>query len=142
MLFHLLGIDRFEKRFYERPYDGFTETETLLIELEEERKNAYIKKAVRNMVTIQDKHGLTASVVFAESYTSELGNRIIAEGSADYVMLINPQQKKVSLRSSPDVDIRKIAEANGGGGHKNAAGFSIRQENFNLNNILEYTGLI
>lgn len=142
MLLQLYGIDRFEKRFYDTPYNGFTETETLLIELENERKNAYIKKAVRNMVTVQDKNGYTLSIVFAESYTSELGNNIIAEGTADYVMLINAQQRKVSLRSSPDIDVRRIAEVNGGGGHKNAAGFSIREESFNLNNILKNCGII
>lgn len=142
MLFNLMGIERFEKRFREEPYDGFNETESLLITLEEERRNAYIKKAVRNMTTLKDKRGLTAAVVFAESYASELGNRIISDGEADYAVLINAQQKKVSLRSSPDVDIRVIAEANGGGGHKNAAGFSMKEEAFNLEGILKKTGII
>ncbi len=142
MLFHLLGIDRFEERFYNTPYTTFNDTENLLISLEEERKGSYIKKAVRNMVTFDDKNGYTVSVLFAESYASELGNSIIADGIADYVILINPQQKKVSLRSRKDVDIRILAENNGGGGHKNAAGFSLKNEDFNLDNILHSIGII
>lgn len=142
MLFHLLGIDRFEKRFYNTPYSTFTDTETLLIELEEERKNSYIRKAIRNMTTFTDKNGYTVCLLFAESYASELGNSIIADGIADYVVLINSQQKKVSLRSRRDVDIRNIAENNGGGGHRNAAGFSIKNENFNIDNIIKNMGIV
>ncbi len=141
MLFHLLGIDRFEKRFYTSAYTSFTDTEKLLIELEEERKSLYIKKAMRNIFTFTDINGYTATVVFAEAYASELGNSIISDGIADYIILINPQQKKISLRSRSEVDIRCIAEENGGGGHKNAAGFSIKNENFNLDNILKNMGV-
>lgn len=142
LLFNLMGIDRFEKRFCEEPYNGFTETEKLLITIEEERRDVYIKKAVRNMIMLKDKRGLTAAVVFAECHSSELGNRIISDGEADYVMLINAQQRRVSLRSAPEIDVRVIAEENGGGGHKNAAGFSLKEEGFNLNEILKKTGII
>ena len=96
---------------------------------------------MRNIFTFTDINGYTATVVFAEAYASELGNSIISDGIADYVILINPQQKKISLRSRSEVDIRCIAEENGGGGHKNAAGFSIKNENFNLDNILKNMGV-
>jgi oligoribonuclease NrnB/cAMP/cGMP phosphodiesterase (DHH superfamily) len=39
---------------------------------------------------------------------------------------------KFSLRSLGDVDVRKVAERFGGGGHKNAAGFSIPFDRFNF----------
>jgi phosphoesterase RecJ-like protein len=35
---------------------------------------------------------------------------------------------KVSLRSRGDVDIEQVARRHGGGGHKNAAGFSVDGE--------------
>jgi phosphoesterase RecJ-like protein len=35
---------------------------------------------------------------------------------------------KVSLRSKGDLDVAKIAEHFGGGGHKNAAGFRIKSD--------------
>ncbi len=142
LLFNLLGITRMEDRFLNKPYKGFTDTEKLLIALEEERRNSYIKKAMRNIVTMKDKEGYSFTAVFAESYASELGNHIISEDISDYVILINAQGKKVSLRSRRDVDIRHIAENNGGGGHKNAAGCPIKHENFDLTNILKNMGVI
>lgn len=142
VLFNLMGITRMEERFLSTPYTTFTDTEKLLITLEEERRDNYIKKAMRNIETIKDKDGLTFTLVFAESYASELGNYIISEDISDYVMLINAQSKKVSLRSRKDVDIRHIAERNGGGGHKNAAAFSIKNETFDIDNLLKNAGVI
>lgn len=142
VLFNLIGITRMEERFLSTPYTTFTDTEKLMITLEEERRDNYIKKAMRNIETIKDKDGLTVTVVFAESYASELGNYIISEDISDYVMLINAQSKKVSLRSRKDVDIRHIAERNGGGGHKNAAAFSIKNETFDIDNLLKNAGVI
>ena len=97
---------------------------------------------MRNICTMKDKNGLTFTAVFAEGYASELGNYIISEDISDYVILINAQGKKVSLRSRKDIDIRQIAENNGGGGHKNAAGCPIKNEDFDLNNILTNMGII
>ncbi len=142
LLFNLLGISRMEDRFLNNAYKGFTDTEKLLIVLEEERRNSYIKKAMRNLNIMKDKEGRSFAAVFAESYASELGNHIISEDIADYVILINAQNKKVSLRSRRDVDIRHIAENNGGGGHKNAAGCPIKEETFDLENILTNMGVI
>ena len=142
VLFNLMGISRMEERFLNSAYNGFTDTEKLLITLEEERRDAYIKKAMRNICTMKDKNGLTFTAVFAEGYASELGNYIISEDISDYVILINAQGKKVSLRSRKDIDIRQIAENNGGGGHKNAAGCPIKNEDFDLNNILTNMGII
>ena len=142
ILFSLMGIERMEKRFLERPYNGFTETENLLINLEEERKNSYIKKAMRSLMNIKDKNGNDVCIVFAEKYASELGNHIIQDGTADYVLLINAQNKRVSIRSRQEIDIRMIAEENGGGGHKNAAGFPITNEEFDIKGILTRIGIL
>lgn len=142
VLFNLMGITRMEERFLSTPYTTFTDTEKLLITLEEERRDNYIKKAMRNIETIKDKEGLTFTVVFAESYASELGNYIISEDISDYVILVNAQSKKISLRSRKDIDIRHIAERNGGGGHKNAAAFSIKNETFDIDNLLKNAGVI
>ncbi len=142
VLFNLMGITRMEERFLSTPYTTFTDTEKLLITLEEERRDNYIKKAMRNIETIKDKEGLTFTVVFAESYASELGNYIISEDISDYVILVNAQSKKISLRSRKDIDIRHIAERNGGGGHKNAATFSIKNETFDIDNLLKNAGVI
>jgi len=43
-----------------------------------------------------------------------------------YMREVSPNEYRVSLRSKGDVDVAKIAERFGGGGHKNAAGFKVR----------------
>lgn len=141
LLFTLYGLPRFEKRFLAEPYNGFRPEEELIISLEEERRDSYITRAMKNLHHFTDKRGLGCAVVFAEMYTSELGNEIIAQGLADYVLLINAQWAKASLRSRKEVDISGIAEANGGGGHKNAAGFAMRAD-FDLTAILKNVGII
>ncbi len=95
----------------------------LIVELETERRDKYLYAAGKSGQIMEDKDGLEVCVVFAEEYSSELGNYIIKEFGVDYVVLINMQRQKVSLRSRADVDVRSIAEYNGGGGHMNASGF-------------------
>ena len=45
--------------------------------------------------------------------------------AAVYMREVGPDSFRVSLRSKDDIDVAKIAESFGGGGHKNAAGLSI-----------------
>jgi oligoribonuclease NrnB/cAMP/cGMP phosphodiesterase (DHH superfamily) len=142
LLFHLIGVERFEKRFTEFPYDGvFFPEESLIIELEEERRDKYIEKAIENTNTYKDKLGNTVAVVFAELYASELGNEIVCRGIADYVLIVNAQRGKCALRSKRDFDISGIAISNGGGGHKNAAGFSLKND-LNMEAILAEVGIL
>lgn len=141
MLFMKLGVNRFLERFSKKPYSGFSEDEKLIVELETERRDKYLYAAAKSAELIRDPQGLDVYLVFAEEYNSELGNYIIKEMGADYVTIINMQKRKVSLRSRKDVDVRIIAESNGGGGHKNAAGFSI-DFNFNIHDFLKEAGIM
>ncbi len=45
--------------------------------------------------------------------------------AAVYMREIGPNQYRASLRSKGDINVAKVAEAFGGGGHKNASGLSI-----------------
>lgn len=58
--------------------------------------------------------------------TSEIGNELAKENGIGAVYWFNPKIRKyvVSLRSIGDKDVSVIAKNFGGGGHKNAAGFS------------------
>jgi oligoribonuclease NrnB/cAMP/cGMP phosphodiesterase (DHH superfamily) len=141
MLFMKLGVDRYLERFSKRPYQGFTDDEKLIVELETERRDKYIYAASKTVEVFKDPDGLEVHVVFAEEYNSELGNHIIQELGADYVVLVNMQKRKVSLRSRKDVDVRSIAEMNGGGGHKNASGFAMSYE-FNTVEFLREAGIL
>jgi len=42
-----------------------------------------------------------------------------------YTREVGPNEFRVSLRSKGDIDVAKVAEKFGGGGHKNASGLSI-----------------
>lgn len=141
MLFMKLGVERYLERFYRRPYNGFTEDEQLIVDLETERRDKYIHSATKSGFSIKDSEDLNVFVVFAEEYSSELGNHIIKDLEMDYVVIINAQRKKVSLRSRSEVDIRILAEENGGGGHKNAAGFSFTFD-FSVMEFLKEAGII
>lgn len=141
MLLTLTGIAKFESRFYNTPYEGFTADEKLIIDIEEKRRTSYVEKSAASASYYTDNAGLTAAVIFSEMYSSELGNYVIAEGRADYVLLINAQRRQVSVRSRKEVDISKLAMANGGGGHKNAAGFPAGTD-FNISELLKSWGVI
>ncbi|GAB7141151.1 hypothetical protein RsTz2092_11140 [Deferribacterales bacterium RsTz2092] len=142
MLFSIYGLSRFEKRFLNEPYAGFTGAEVMLMSFEDERRRNYIHNAVKNIARHTDKQGRNFAVVFAESFTSELGNYVLENNSEfDYVVIINAQRQRLSIRSKKDVDVSVIAVNNGGGGHKNAAGFLLNS-NFSANEILKTAGII
>jgi oligoribonuclease NrnB/cAMP/cGMP phosphodiesterase (DHH superfamily) len=141
MLLTLYGLERFEKRFLAEPYLSFKREEVLLIDLEQERRQAYIQNAFKNIRRFTDLEGQKFATVFAESNTSELGNYIIVNADVDYVLIINAQKGSASLRSRKEVDISHIAVRNGGGGHKNAAGFPLKVD-FGLDKILKKMGLL
>ena len=141
MLFSLLGIDRFVERFLKNSSMVFDAGESLLLEIEEESKNKYLVNALKNTMMFNDKQKRTFAVVFAEKYNSELGHYIVNNTEALYTVIINAQKKKVSLRSKAEVDISEIAVQNGGGGHKNAAGFSTTFD-FGLGEFLKSAGVI
>lgn len=141
MLFMKYGITRFEERFLNHPYYGFSGDEALILELETERRDYYIMSAIRSSEKMMDNQGREFALVFAELYNSELGNELINELGVQYCVIVNMQKKKVSLRSLPHVDISIIAEENGGGGHKNAAGFKLAH-GLCINSFLVEAGII
>jgi len=140
MLFTILGLDRFRERFLNNPSTRFTEVELLLLDLESESLDKYLKNAEKLVKTFVDKNNRKFGAIFAEKYSSELGNHLIKTLDFEYIFIINPQRGKVSMRSKPDFDVSEIAVKNGGGGHKNAAGFSTNYD-FGLNQFLKNLGV-
>jgi uncharacterized protein len=91
-------------------------------------------KTKRDRVESAFKHGLDkmywgkkARVVNVTNDISEVGDYIVKEMGYDIAVIWRKigTNVVVSLRSKPDIDVAKIAAVHGGGGHKNAAGFSI-----------------
>jgi hypothetical protein len=141
MLFSLIGIDRFVERFLKNPAVKFNETEKLLLEIEEESKNKYLDNSLKNLNLFTDTSNRKFAVIFAEKYNSELGHHILNFTDVKYVVIINAQKKKISLRSKDETDVSKIAIRNGGGGHKNAAGFSTNFD-FCIEKFLQICGVL
>lgn len=141
MLFSLFGIERFVERFLKNPFVKFDSGEALILDIEEEAKNKYLSNGLKNISLFTDKQGRIFAVIFAEKYNSELGHYIVNNSEASYVVIINAQKKKISLRSKAEIDVSEIAVQNGGGGHKNAAGFSTDFD-FGLGDFLKSAGVI
>lgn len=141
MLFTIFGIDRFVKRFLEDASVMFRKEEQLLLTLEEESQSKYFENAEKYTEVFTDRWDRSFGCIFAEKYNSELGNHLLKRFHLQYVFIINAQKKKVSLRSIPGVTVNDIAEANNGGGHPNAAGFTTDFD-FGIKNFLKKTGVI
>ena len=78
----------------------------------------------------------TVGVVFAERFTSQLGNELCRRHSEiDFVAMICPEYSSVSFRTVKDIDLSEFAARYGGGGHKAAAGMQIDTDK--LDNFVE-----
>lgn len=72
-------------------------------------------------------NGLTVRSACCFGYSSEVAAHLYDGASRTVVALFDLRSQGVSLRRSPDcdVDLAKLAEAFGGGGHEAASGFSL-----------------
>lgn len=134
-LFFLFSIDEFIERIIPRLQSedafSFDSFEDKLLDMEEEKINRYIKRKRRELVqtTLNNK---CVGIVHAESYHSELGNKLGKDcPHLDYIAIINVGQKKMSFRTIHDhTDVSIIAEQYDGGGHAKAAGATLTSEAF------------
>jgi len=126
-LLYLIGRDRFVDRFTRNISVELTAEERLLLDVERSRIDAYIR-GKSTAITIRQINGYRVGIVFADRYQSELGNHIVGErDDIDLVAMIDPA-KGVSYRSKGDIDVGLFAKAYAGGGHKNAAGSQVSDE--------------
>lgn len=101
----------------------------------------FIGKVISNMKLVLD--GKVALIELPNSFGKEFGieigdtSDIISYGlqikGVEVTLLIKEVENgvKCSLRSKNDIDVRKIAEIFGGGGHTKAAGISIKEKSIN-----------
>ncbi len=95
----------------------------------EYQENEYVKKIVKGCKTgilhLKDEQ-VFLNVCFANSYASEIADKILVENPDNIVMVINMENQSGSLRASDDkFQCNKIAEKFEGGGHACASGFRI-----------------
>lgn len=132
-LFSIVGIDTYISKMVDKlrnnNKDIFDETDKYLIELNTQEENKLIELSDKSLI-IREKDGLKFGIVFGNKFLSIIGNTLCnRHPELDYMLLIDPLEKKVSLRSVR-IDVSKVAESYGGGGHKYAAGFSLNEEKF------------
>lgn len=127
-LFYILGRDRFFRRFTEDYSPEFTETESLLLEMEQEKIEKYIKGKSKD-INVLDVHEYRAGVVFAEQYISELGNALAEMNpELDFIAIVN-MSRVISYRTvKEDLNLGEVAAFFGGGGHAKAAGSPVSKE--------------
>lgn len=137
-LFWMLGREDFanmyinkfqcEKEFvtYKGCWIGMiSESERMLLSVEDNRKHAYINRKQKQMFTA-NLFGNAIGVVFAEQFISELGNELSDRNhDLKYIFIIDAGANKVSLRTiKEDINLgQDVAKAFGGGGHAKASGF-------------------
>lgn len=132
-LFGIVGIDTYISKMVDKlrnnNKDIFDETDKYLIELNTQEENKLIELSDKSLI-IREKDGLKFGIVFGNKFLSIIGNTLCnRHPELDYMLLIDPLEKKVSLRSVR-IDVSKVSESYGGGGHKYAAGFSLNEEIF------------
>lgn len=93
--------------------------------------DAYIDNKEKQVVEVNIK-GLNAGVVIAENYISELADTILKRNvHLEILAVINGST--VSLRTKRNnIDLSKLAEEYGGGGHPQASGFALTNEMLKL----------
>jgi oligoribonuclease NrnB/cAMP/cGMP phosphodiesterase (DHH superfamily) len=88
-------------------------------------QNMHVNNAVKGSRIIKSDK-FTAVITFANAYTSEIGSKILdINPSAHIVLIVDIPKGSVSLRARDEFDCAAAAKRYGGGGHKNAAGFSL-----------------
>lgn len=127
-LYYLIGRERFIKRFMDNTITQFTEEEMLLLDIEQKRIEKYINKKEKQLI-IRQFDEYVVGIVFAEQYHSELGNELAKRNNVDFVIIINPDDKKVSYRGiKNDIHLGEFAKRYGGGGHSQAAGSQFKED--------------
>ena len=132
-LFYILGHERFINNLKNCNYsvDDFIEIYSMFLDIEQEKINRYIKKKneeiIPKFIKVEDDL-YYIGIVFAEQFTSELGNRL-SEMNSKYDAIAIVTGNRISYRTiHENINVGKIAQYFGGGGHLKAAGSEIRKD--------------
>lgn len=124
-IFNVLGRDYYINYLYNMILNNtefkIDDKLKFLFEVEEKRKNEYIKEKEKSMIKC-NINNYKVGVVFAEEYRSLLGNTISKNHEElDFIIIININ-RSVSYRTVKDINLSDFASIYGGKGHPKAAG--------------------
>jgi len=135
-LFYIMDRETFEddllKRIKENPNSfHLTETETMILDLEEQKIERYIHSKNRQLIQA-DVDEYCVGIIYAEQYLSELGNALNKlNPHLDMIAMMNMSGKKIGFRTIHDeVNVAEYAKRYGGGGHPKASGCELTKELF------------
>jgi oligoribonuclease NrnB/cAMP/cGMP phosphodiesterase (DHH superfamily) len=136
-LLTILGLDEFWDKMSERLAAGgpfsLTETEELILDMEEKKIQRYIRMKQKQLV--QRWFGdYCVGIVFAERHLSELGNALSKRcPHLDLIAMVNMGTKHIGFRTIHDtVNVAEFAKQFGGGGHPKASGCFVDETTFPL----------
>lgn len=129
-LLYIKGIEKFIENITEKINKGlelFDENDNTLLDRKQMLIDYYILKKEKEMITI-DIENLKTGVVCAEEYISELASQILKrKEDLDIMIIINGNQ--ISFRTRKDnINVSKLAQKYGGGGHFKASGCTFTDE--------------
>jgi uncharacterized protein len=135
-LFYILNREQFEEEMLRRLLENtasfsFTESENMILDIEEQKIKRYIHSKGRQMVqTFVDEY--CVGIVSAEQNMSELGNALNTDQPhLDMIVMINLGNKKMGFRTIHEhVNVAEFAKRFGGGGHPKASGADLNKEAF------------
>lgn len=127
-LFYMMNREQFEEEMIKRITENhesfsFTDTENIILDIEEQKINRYIHSKSRQMIqTFVDDYCI--GIVHAEQNMSELGNALNNQNPhLDMIAMVNMGGKKLGFRTiHDDVNVAEFAVNYGGGGHPKASG--------------------
>ncbi|WP_042455710.1 DHH family phosphoesterase [Neobacillus dielmonensis] len=135
-LFYIMNREQFEEEMIKRLSGdkenfSFTDTETMILDIEDQKINRYIQSKSRQMVqTFVGDYCI--GIVHAEQHLSELGNALNnLSPHLDMIALLNMGTKKMGFRTIHDeVNVAQFAKEFGGGGHPKASGSELTKQAF------------
>jgi len=162
-LFHIMDRDEFKsyirEYLYSPNWECLTQSNgnytwiTKVLELEQNKNEKYVESAIRRMVRTPFKYTIykdgkvheldyEIGVIFAEKSSPVIANTTLERNTdLDFCAVVSNNQ--VSIYSNkPEIDVSNIAKIFGGGGHKEAAGFTIPYVNASIFNMQHFEKII
>ena len=162
-LFHIMDRDEFKEYIRKYLYSSNWERLTIsnldypwvskILELEQNKNVKYVESAIRRMVRTPFKYTIykngnvyeldhNIGVIFAEKSSPVIANTALERNpDLDFCAVVSNNQ--VSIYANKDeINVSTIAKIFGGGGHKEAAGFTIPYVNASVFNMQHFEKII
>lgn len=162
-LFHIMERDEFKEYIKNYIFSSQWERLTLstdqypwiskILELENYKNTKYVESAIRRMVKVPFKYTIyknevvydldyLCGVIFAEKSSPVIANTALERHTdIDFCAVVSNNQVSI-YTNKENIDVSQIAKIFGGGGHKEAAGFTIPYINSIVFNMEHFAKII